>query len=135
MEPKMSAKGQLQMGKVMGSVSGQPDVITRGALSMERCARDLSGPRRHDPPDPYFDREVAGIYASWKSRDGAGRYASRAIANAAQRLQFPARLLDRHLEDAVLADVPLDRIRELGRALIRRVDVLAARHRRLKPAA
>jgi hypothetical protein len=44
-------------------------------------------------------------------------------------------VLDRHLEDAIRADVPTDWVKELGRALIRRVDVLAKKHRRLKPAA
>jgi hypothetical protein len=101
--------------------------IRRGALSMERT-------RRHDPPDPDFDRDIAAIYARWKVR-GQGRYASRAIANVAQREQFPARVIDRHLEDAILGDVPVEWVKELGRALIQRVDVLAAKHRRLKPAA
>lgn len=110
--------------------------IRRGALAMERTPRDRHGPRRHDPPDPRFDREIAGIYATWKSRSGDGAYASRAIANVAHRITNPARVLDRHLEDAVIADVPLELIRELGRALIRRVDLLAVKHRRtFKPAA
>lgn len=77
-----------------------------------------------------FDREIAGIYASWKSQQRTSRsdgsYASRAIANVAQRIQWPASAIDRHLQDAANAEVPLEKMEALGRAFIRRAQELHA---------
>lgn len=131
MEPNMNDAGEQKTGNSPEPAPGRGHL----RLVLGGAPRAGSGPRRARAADPRFDREIAGIYATWRASGGRGRYASRAIANVAQRMQFSARVLDRHLEDAIVAGVPVDRVRDLGRAFIRRADVLAVRHRRLSPAA
>jgi len=88
--------------------------------------------RRHDAPDPDFDKEVRGVYSRWhRNGDPCQAYSSRAIANVAQEISYPGRVIDRHLEDAVMTGVPLDWVKELGRLMMKRVDELAAKHGRL----
>lgn len=111
-------------------------------IAVERGGQYAKRPgakRRDLPPDRDFDRQIAGIYATWRVPGRKGdRYATRQIANVAQHLQFPLRHADRHLEDGLREGVPTDLLKNLGRALIQRVDTLAAGFRRgqtLTPAA
>lgn len=96
-------------------------------MSQDR-QHENDGSRGKDP----FHREIAGIYAGWKSRQrtpkSEGSYASRAIANVAQKIQWPAAAIDRHLTDAAIAEVPLEKMEALGEAIKARARALHARH-------
>lgn len=130
LEGKMSSPDEQDMGKLE---------LVRGGLygrrPRRRSAGTLASPRFHLPRDRKFSRRVAGVCASWKSRGGAGPYASRAIANAAQNITVPMSKVDRMLRDAIEADVPLHRVEEIAFVLLDRIRELDAAKRRLKPAA
>lgn len=109
--------------------------VVPGGLYGQRLGRRVDGrqgSRHHAPRDPQFTKRVAGIVATWRGRRC---YASRAIANAAQEIVFPLSRIDRMMRDAVAADVPLERIEELGDAIKDRARELHARKRNMKPAA
>ncbi|HWT45500.1 MAG TPA: hypothetical protein VN085_06015 [Vicinamibacterales bacterium] len=103
-----------------------PDLTKKGNLSVVPGALYGHFEPRRMTADEWLERETRSLFASWKADEGDGAYASRGIANAAQSINFPHRILARRIREARAARVKHDLVRQLGMLLTEYADRLYA---------
>lgn len=127
MANNVEATGDLKRGNVH---------LERGGQYATRAGRGVrQGPRHHEAPDQWLDREMQDLFVTWKAREGEGPYASRQIADVAHGIRHPHRIIARRMREAHAEHVAHDRVRKLGRILIEYADRLYRRTLNLDPAA
>jgi hypothetical protein len=86
--------------------------------SEDRQKLGKNGPRRHEPPDTWLDRQMHDVYIALKANEGTGAYASRRIANAAHGLTTPHRSIANVIRDAKRAKCQRALAEGIGKVLI-----------------